>query len=174
LQGHSEWGSAIEENRAKIESGVFFLHMPRKFFLIAVLLLLVSAQALTANCDLRCSLMQSSMHSRASHAAGPMAHCQGMAIQGNKEQHGQGTCLTANDSCAHNGCRIGLNSINKSNDQDEAGPGKLLASVVALLIDPAIDPSRSSGPDRSSSRASLRQRSDGRPLAQRPSSSLRI
>ena len=147
--------------------------MPRKFFLIAVLLLLVSAQALAANCDLRCSLMQSSMHSRASHGAGPMTQCPSMAMQGNHEQRGQGKCLTANDSCAHNGCGIGLNSINKIGNPDEAGPGKLLASAVALLIDPAIDPSGSSGPNRTS-RALLSPSSDSRPLARRPGSSLRI
>ena len=147
--------------------------MPRKLFLIAVLLLLVSAQALAANCDLRCSLMQSSMHSRASHAAGPMTSCQGMAIQENNRQHSQGTCLTANDSCAHNGCGLALTVASKSSDQDEAGTGKLLASADALFIDPAIDPSRSSGPDRVSSRSSSPGR-DGRPLTRRPGSSLRI
>jgi hypothetical protein len=169
LQDHSGWDSAIEENRANIESGGFLLHMPRKLFLIVVLLLLASAQALAANCDLRCSLMQSAMHSRASRAAGPMTHCQGMAMQGNNEQRGLETCLTANDSCAHNGCGIGLNSINKSSDQDYAGSGKLPASAVALFI----DPSRGSGPDRTS-RALLCPGSDGRPLTRRPGSSLRI
>ena len=164
----------IEASRAIIESSGFIPPMPRKLFLIAVLLLLAGAQALAANCDLRCSLMQSSMHSGASHGAGPMTHCPGMAMQGNHEQRGQGTCLTTNDSCAHNGCGIGLNSINKGSDQDYTGPGKLLASTVALFIDPAINPSESSGLDRSSSRAPLSSGSDGRPLAQRPGSSLRI
>jgi hypothetical protein len=145
--------------------------MPKKLFLIAVSLLLVSAQALAANCDLRCALMRHAMQNHGSDGALQMAHCQGMAMQQSSDgQGGQGTCLTANSSCAHNGCGIGLNSINKSGNQDEAGPGKLLASAVALFI----GPSRSSGPDRSSSRASLRQKSDGRPLAQRPGSSLRI
>ena len=160
----------IDVSRAIIESGGFLLNMPRKFLLVAVSLLLASAQALAASCDLRCSLMQSSMESSASHAAGPMTHCQGMAMQGNHAHRGQGTCLTANDSCAHNGCGIGLNSINKSGDQDYAALGKVLASTIALFIDPA----RNSGPDRTSLRASLRHRSDGRPLAQRPGSSLRI
>ena len=147
--------------------------MPRKLFLIAVLLLLVSAQALAANCDLRCSLMQSSMHSRAAHAAGPMTHCPSMAMQGNHEQRGQGKCLTANGSCAHNGCGLALTVTSKSGNQDEAGTGKLLASADALFIHPAIDPSRSSGPDRTS-RALLSPGSEGRPLARRPGSSLRI
>lgn len=144
--------------------------MPRKLFFIAVLLLLVSVQALAANCDLRCSLTGTSMDTHASHAAAQMTHCQGMSLVRGQAERSKGTCLTPDNSCAHNGCGIGLNSINKSADQDYAGSGKLLVSVVALLVDPL----GSSGPDRASSYASLSPGSDGRPLAQRPGTSLRI
>jgi hypothetical protein len=140
--------------------------MPRKLFFMAVLLLLVSVQALAANCDLRCSLMRSSMVNHTSQ----MPDCQGMTMQRSNAQRAQGTSLTPDSSCAHNGCGIGLNSINKSSDQDYANSGTLLRSAVALFI----DPSGSSGPDRASSHASLSPGSDSRPLAQRPGSSLRI
>jgi hypothetical protein len=139
--------------------------MPKKFLFVTVLLLLVSVQALAASCDVSCSLMGISTHSDAWHADERMSHCSGMSVDSDK-----GASLSATDSCAAATCGTELKAINKGSDQRDEGSSKLLASAVALLVDPF----GSSGPNRTISFASLSQRSDSRPLAQRPGSSLRI
>ena len=139
--------------------------MPKKILFATVLLLLVSVQALAASCDLRCSLMGPSTHSHALHNDGQMADCQGMSMDHSKE-----TNLTASDTCSHNGCGTALKAIVKSADQSDAYAGKLLVSAVALLVDPLGN----SGSNRTTVFALLSRRSDSKPLAQRPGSSLRI
>jgi hypothetical protein len=139
--------------------------MPKKLLFVTMLLLLVSVQALSVSCDLRCSLMGAPTHSYALHNDGQMTDCQGMSMD-----HGKEINVTANDTCSHNGCGTELKAIVKSADQSDAYAGKLLISAVALLVDPF----GSSGPNRTTPFASLSQRTDSRPLAQRPGSSLRI
>jgi hypothetical protein len=139
--------------------------MPKKLLFVTVLLLLVSVQALAASCDVRCTLMGTSTHDHAWHDDERMSHCSGMSMDSDK-----GASLTASDSCAATTCGTELKAINKSADQNDADSSKLLVSVVALLIDPF----GSNGPSRSTAIASLSRRSDSKPLAQRPGSSLRI
>jgi len=139
--------------------------MPKKLLFVTVLLLLVSVQALAASCDVRCSLMGASPHGHAWHADERMSHCSGMSMDSDK-----GASLTASDSCAATTCGTELKAINKSTDQSDADSSKLLVSAVALLIDPF----GSNGPSKTTAIASLSRRSDSRPLAQRPGSSLRI
>jgi hypothetical protein len=139
--------------------------MPKKLLFVTVLLLLVSVQALAASCAVRCSLMGASTHSHAWHADERMSHCSGMSMESDK-----GTSLSASDSCAATTCGTELKAINKGSDQNDAGSSKLLVSAVALLVDPLGN----SGSNRTTAFASLSRRSDSRPLAQRPGSSLRI
>jgi hypothetical protein len=139
--------------------------MPKKLLFVTVLLLLVSVQALAASCDVRCSLMGTSTHGHAWHADERMSHCSGMSMDSDK-----GASLTASDSCAATTCGTELKAINNSADQNDADSSKLLVSAVALLVDPF----GSSGSNRTTAFASLSRISDGRPLTQRPGSSLRI
>jgi hypothetical protein len=139
--------------------------MAKKILFATVLLLLVSVQALSASCDLRCSLMGTSTHSHALHNDAQMADCQGMSMD-----HGKETNLTASDTCSHDGCGIELKAIVKSTDQSDAHAGKLLVSAVALLVDPF----GGSAPSTTTNFAVFRRNGDSRPLAQRPGSSLRI
>jgi hypothetical protein len=132
---------------------------------MTVLLLLVSVQVLTRSCDVRCSLMGASTDHHALQTDDQMAHCHGVSMESSK-----GASLTASDSCAATTCGTELKAINKSADQNEADSSKLLVSAVALLVDPFGN----SGPNRTTAVASLGRRSDSRPLAQRPGSSLRI
>ena len=94
-----------------------------------------------------------------------MADCHGMSMEA-----GKGASLTASDSCADTSCGTELRAINKSADQSDADPSKVLVSAVVLLVDPFGN----DGPNRTAMFARLSQRSDSRPLAQRPGSSLRI
>jgi hypothetical protein len=139
--------------------------MPKKILFAAVLLLLVSVQALAASCDLRCSLMGASTDIHAMHNDAHMTDCHGMSMD-----HGKETNLTANDTCSRNGCGTELKAIVKSADQSDAYAGKLLVSAVALLVDPL----GGTTPSRTTTFAVLRRNCDSRPLAQRPGSSLRI
>src|SRR5216683_4293077 len=139
--------------------------MPKKLLFVTVLLLLVSVQALAASCDVRCSLMGTSTHVHAWHADERMSHCSDMSMDSDK-----GASLSASDSCAATTCGTELKAINKGSDQNDPGSSKLLVSAVALLVDSF----GGSGPNRTTLFASLSQRSDSRPLAQRPGSSLRI
>jgi hypothetical protein len=139
--------------------------MPKKLLFVTVLLLLVSVQALAASCDVRCSLMGASPHGHAWHADERMSHCSGMSMDSDK-----GVSLSASDSCTATTCGTELKAINKSSDQNDADSSKLLVSAVALLIDPF----GSNGLSKTTAIASLSRRSDSRPLAQRPGSSLRI
>jgi hypothetical protein len=139
--------------------------MPKKLLFVTVLLLLVSVQALAASCDVSCSLMGASPHGHAWHADERMSHCSGMSMDSDK-----GVNLSASDSCTATTCGTELKAINKSSDQNDADSSKLLVSAVALLIDPF----GSNGPSKTTAIASLSRRSDSRPLAQRPGSSLRI
>jgi hypothetical protein len=139
--------------------------MAKKFLFVTVLLLLVGVQALTASCDLRCSLIGSSIGSHALHDEVPMAHCYGMTMERSKD-----ASFTSHDSCAHSGCETEFKAINKGTEQDKADATKLLVSAVALIADPL----GASGPNRTTALASLSRRSESRPLAQRPGSSLRI
>ncbi|SRR5713226_3229090 len=139
--------------------------MPKKLLFVTVLLLLVSVQALAASCDVRCSLMGTSTHGHAWHADERMSHCSGMSMESDK-----GASLIASDSCAATTCGTELKAINKSTDQSDADSSKLLVSAVAMLVDSFGN----SGPNRTTAFASLSRRSDSRPLAQRPGSSLRI
>lgn len=139
--------------------------MPKKLLFTTVLLLLVSVQALAASCDVRCSLMGASTHDHAWHADERMSNCSGMFMESDK-----GAGLSASDSCDATTCGTALKAINKDSDQNDADSSKLLVSAVALLV----DPSGNSELNRTSVFASLSQRSDSRPLAQRPGSSLRI
>ena len=139
--------------------------MPKKILFATVLLLLVSVQALSASCDLRCSLMGASTHSHALHNDGQMADCHGMSMD-----YGNETNLTASDTCSHNGCGTELKATVKSADQRDAYAGKLLVSAVTLLVDPF----GGTTPSKTPTFAVFRRDSDTRPLAQRPGSSLRI
>jgi hypothetical protein len=135
----------------------------KKLLFVTVLLLLVSVQALTVTCDVRCSLMGGSTDSHALRADLQMPHCHGMSMGQDKQ-----VCLNASDSCAPTGCGTELKAIVKSVNQNDAG--KLLVSAVALLAGPF----GSGESDRTTASASLTRRSDSRPLVQRPGSSLRI
>jgi hypothetical protein len=140
--------------------------MPKKLFFVTVLLLLVSVQALAASCDVRCSLMGTSPHGHAWHADERMSHCSGMSMDSDK-----GASLSAGDSCAATICGTELKAINKGRNQNDADDAsKLLVSAVALLVDPF----GGNGPSRTTAFAPLGRRSDSRPLAQRPGTSLRI
>ena len=139
--------------------------MAKKLLFVTVLLLLVSVQALAASCDVRCSLMGASRYGHTWHADERMSHCSGMSMESDK-----GASLSASDSCAATTCGTELKAINKGSDQNDAGSSKLLVSAVALLVDPLGN----SGSNRTTAFASLSRRSDSRPLAQRPGSSLRI
>jgi hypothetical protein len=141
--------------------------MAKKLLFATVLLLLVSVQALTASCDVRCALMGASTD-RHHHAlqTEQMADCQGMSM----ESSGQGASLTAGDSCPSTPCGTELTAITKSGDRNDFGASKLLVSSVALLVDAF----GSSEPNRTIVFASLNRKGDSRPLAQRPGSSLRI
>ena len=139
--------------------------MPKKLLFMTVLLLLVSAQALTASCDLRCSFMGVSTASHTLHTDMQMPHCHGMSMEQDKR-----ASLTATDSCAFTGCGTELKAIAKHVDQNDIGSGKLLMSAVTLLVD-------LSGNGESNGLgafAPLSRKSDSRPFAQRPGSSLRI
>jgi hypothetical protein len=137
--------------------------MSKKLLFLTVLLLLVGVQALTASCDVRCSLMRTT-DSHASHSDEQMADCHGMSME-----RSQGVSLIAGDFCAATTCGTELKAINKSVDQNDADSGKCLESAVALSVDPF-----GSGLVRNTAFASLGRTSDSRPLAQRPGSSLRI
>jgi hypothetical protein len=140
--------------------------MPKKLLFITVLLLLVSVQALAAGCNVRCALMGVSADRHASQADERMADCHGMSMEA-----GQGvSSLTASDSCPANSCGTELSAINKSADQSDADSTKVLVSAVALLDDPFGN----DRPNSTATFATLSRRSDSRPLAQRPGSSLRI
>jgi hypothetical protein len=139
--------------------------MAKKFLFVTVLLFLVSVQALSASCDIRCSLMGASTDSHASHTGMQMPHCHGMSLVQDKQ-----TSLAASDSCNPTGCGTGFSAITKSADRSDAVSSKLLMSTVALLVDPF----GSSAASRITAFASLSRTSDSRPLAQRPGSSLRI
>jgi hypothetical protein len=139
--------------------------MAKKLLFVTMLLLLVSVQALSASCDVRCSLMGDSTHSHALHADVQMPHCHGMSMEQDKQ-----ASVTASDSCDPTGCGSGFQAIIKSTDRSDAVSSRLLVSAVALLVDPF----GSSAPGRITAFAVLSRTSDSRPLAQRPGSSLRI
>ena len=138
--------------------------MVKKILFVAVLLLLVSVQAMTVSCDLRCSLMRASTGCHDMQTSEPMAHCHGMSMDQDKQ-----ASVSSSDSCAHSVCRTELTAITKSADQNDAGPSKLLVSAVASLVAPFGTNEQS----RTVGFASI-SRSETRPLAQRPGSSLRI
>src|ERR1035441_6586132 len=83
--------------------------MLKKFLFVAVLLLLVSVQAMTVSCDLRCSLMRASTCHHAIQTAEPMAHCHGMSMEQGKQ-----ASMNSSDSCDHTSCRIQLTAVTKS------------------------------------------------------------
>lgn len=139
--------------------------MLKKLLFAAVLLLLVSVQAMTVSCDLRCSLMGASTDCHVMEAVGQMPHCHGMSMGQDKQ-----ASVTASDSCAPADCQAELTAITKSVDQDDAVTGKLL--VPALVL--SVDLLGTRGPSRTTSFAALSQRSEARPFAQSPGSSLRI
>lgn len=139
--------------------------MAKKLLFVTVLLLLVSVQALSASCDIRCSLMGASTHSRTSHANMQMPHCHGMSLVQDKQ-----TSLATSDSCDRTGCGTGFQALAKSTDRIDAVSSKVPVSTAALLFDPF----GSSAASRITAFASLSRTSDSRPLAQRPGSSLRI
>jgi hypothetical protein len=139
--------------------------MLKKLFFVTVLLLLVSVQALTVSCDLRCSLMGASTGCHAQHADIQMPHCRGMSMEQNEQ-----TSLTASDSCAHTTCGTELKAITKSADQKGAGTSRLPISVVALLVAPF----GIGGSNEANTIALFSRTSNSRPLARRPGSSLRI
>jgi hypothetical protein len=139
--------------------------MPKKILFVTVFLLLVSVQALTVSCDIRCSMMRTSTDSHASHGDEQTADCHSMSME-----RSHGTSLIAGDFCATTTCGTELKAINKSSDQDNAGSSRLLASAVALLVDSLGN----NAPSRTTAFASLGRGGDRKPLAQRPGSSLRI
>jgi hypothetical protein len=139
--------------------------MSKKLLFVTVLLLVVSVQVLTTGCDVRCASMGASTDHHASHSEVPMSHCPGMSMES-----GNGPSLTASDSCAATTCGTELKAINKNADQSDADLSTLLVSAVAYFVDPF----GSSGSDGTTAFASFSRRRDGRPLAQRPGSSLRI
>jgi hypothetical protein len=128
-----------------------------------LLSLLVSVQALPASCDIRCTSMGAMTGHASSHADGQMPHCHALPTKSGKK-----TTLTATDSCATTPCATDLKAI-KNAGRSDSDSSKLLLSAIAL----PIDPFQSVAP-RSTSSLAFAGRSDGRPLAQRPGSSLRI
>lgn len=140
--------------------------MLKKLLFVTVLLLLVSVQMLTVNCDLRCSLMRDSAGSHAVHADMPMPYCHGMSM----EQDNQAG-LTVSHSCASTGCGTQLKMAVKSGDWNDAGSSKLLVSAVVLLAGSFGDTHSNSA---TGGWSSLSRSSDDRPLVQRPGTSLRI
>jgi len=138
--------------------------MFRKLLFVTVLLLLVSVQAMTVNCDLRCSLMRASTGCHATQTAEPMAYCHGMSMEQGKQ-----ASVSSSDSCAHASCGTELTAITKNVNQNATASSKLLALAVASLVDPF----GCNEPNRTTGFASF-SRSGTTPLAQRPGSSLRI
>src|SRR6266567_6581218 len=118
--------------------------MLRKLLWVAVLSLIVSVQALTVNCDLRCSLMGISTDSHASHADMQMPHCHGMSMEQDKQ-----TSVTGNDCCAPNACGAQLKAFAQNAGQSDSS--KLLVLAVIRFVDPCGN----SGSDDSTAFASL-------------------
>lgn len=139
--------------------------MAKKLLFATVLLLLVSVQALSASCDVRCSLMGASTHSHALHADMQMPHCHGMSMEQDEQ-----TSVTVNHSCNPTGCGTAFQALAKSPDRSDTVSIKLVVSAVVLLTDPF----GSSAPGRVTTFASRSRTYDSRPFAQRPGSSLRI
>ncbi len=139
--------------------------MVKKLLFVTVLSLLVSVQAMTVSCDLRCSFMRASTNCHAMQSNEQMPHCHGMSMEQDKQ-----ASVTAIDSCSHVGCGKDLTAINKVSDQNDGNSNKLLVSAVALLVDPF----GSSGSNSAAAFAALSRSSGCKPLAQRPGSSLRI
>jgi len=137
--------------------------MLKKLLWVAVLSLIVSVQALTVNCDLRCSLMGISTDSHVSHADMQMPHCHRMSMEQDKQ-----TSVNANGCCAPKGCGAQLKAIAKSAGQNDSSKLLVLGGICF------VDPHRNCGSGDSTAFASLGRTSDSRPLAQRPGSSLRI
>jgi hypothetical protein len=139
--------------------------MAKKLLFVTVLLFLVCVQAMKVTCELRCSFMRASTDCRAMQTDEHMRHCHGMSMEYDNQ-----ASATASGSCTHAGCGTDLTAITKSVDQNDPGR-KLLVSADVL----AFDSLGSSGPTRAAAVfAALSQRSNSRPLAQRPGSSLRI
>jgi hypothetical protein len=138
--------------------------MLKKLLIIAASFVLVSVQALSVNCDLRCSLM-GAKHVHALHAGMQMAHCHGMSM----EQHEQ-TSVAANDCCSSTVCMVSPTAIPKSTAQDTDGSSELLRSAMALSADLLGD----SNSNQITAFLSFSRSSDSRPLAERPGISLRI
>src|SRR5258708_18397779 len=105
--------------------------MLRKFLWVAVLSLIVGVQALTVNCDLRCSLMGVSTDSHVSHADMQMPHCHGMSMEQDKQ-----TSVTSNRCCPPSGCGAQLKAIAKNACQNDAGSSKLLVVAFVRFVDP--------------------------------------
>ena len=139
--------------------------MLKKFLFAAVLLLFVSVQAMTASCDLRCSLMGASTDFHIIQADAEMPHCHGMSMEQSKH-----ASVTASDSCAPAGCKGELTAIVKSVDQNDIFTGNLLTQALVL----SVNFLGNRGPSGSTFFAALSRRTMASPLAQRPGSSLRI
>jgi hypothetical protein len=137
--------------------------MLKKLLIIAASFVLVSVQALSVNCDLRCSLI-GAKHGHSLYAGMQMAHCHGMSM----EQHEQ-TSVAANDCCSPTRCVNSLNAVIKNTAQNaEASTNPLLSAVV-----PPANSSGISNPSHPAAFLSL-SRSGERPLELRPGVSLRI
>lgn len=139
--------------------------MLKKLLFAVVSLLFVSVQAMTASCDLRCSLMGASTDCRVIQADAQMPNCHGMSMEQGKQ-----VSMTASESCAPAGCRGELTAIVKSVDQKDVVTSTLLTQALVLSV--ALLGDR--GPNRTTSFAALSRRSIASPLAERPGSSLRI
>ncbi len=130
-------------------------------------MLLASTQVFAAGCDLRCSLMVTASPSGhfSSHSEMKMAHCHHIVIDS-----GTTANFFSNDSCQDTGCESDLPAAVKNTEQKNADASDLQDATVALFASlPEI-----SQTNRVTPSATLNRRSDSRPLASRPGSSLRI
>src|SRR5882724_4173939 len=103
--------------------------MFRKILWVVVLSLIVSAQALTVNCDLRCSLMGVSTGGHLSQADMQMPHCHGMSMERDKQ-----TSVTSNGCCPPSSCGAQLKAIAKNAGQNDAGSSRPLVLAVIRFV----------------------------------------
>jgi hypothetical protein len=139
--------------------------MFKKLIFVALLLLFAGSQMRALSCDLSCSLMTTSVNSHSANREMKMSHCHSMAIDCDKT-----VGFSSSDSCHSIGCESGLPAMVRNGEQKGADAANLLDATLALWADSSeITPFH-----RMTFVASLSRKSDNRPVAVRPDSSLRI
>src|SRR5579871_3987433 len=88
--------------------------MLKRFIAVSVLLLVSSVQALTANCELRCTMMARSNQTCGTHSVVELSHdhamhCHGMSMEPAKGNH----AISADTHCRASVCKIRLEAVAK-------------------------------------------------------------